>query len=185
MYHDFFGGVPSGIYLQDNYLPIRLHGSTLPCTHVCRYLYVHSRAYSYTRTCARVDVKHVEKTWVWFKTRADWRNTTDIRNVRSANEAIDSHIRRAPAINNSPGPINAIVQRRVTKARPCECVSVRMAACARLRRTIILVASHTCIYRIWVNKGEGRGRGRVEGETFQSEGETHSRTGAPTSCPAS
>lgn len=34
--------------------------------------------------------------------------------IRKKRNYIDVHIRRVPSINNSPGPINAIVQRRVT-----------------------------------------------------------------------
>ena len=43
---------------------------------------------------------------------------------------MDGHIRLAPAINNSPGPINAIVQRRVTGAGACACAGAH----ARVRR---------------------------------------------------
>lgn len=112
---------------------------------VCTRIRALTRTVSHSHACARtpVCVKYVEKTASDLRPKPVYRrNTTDIRNVRSANEAIDSHIRRAPAINNSPGPINAIVQRRVTKVRPCECVSV--AACARYRHSSDGACVRTC-----------------------------------------
>jgi len=118
------------------------------------------KASTFSFVCTRIDdsyvcIKYIEKTVS--DLRPYRRNITDIRNVRSTNEAIDSHIRRAPAINNSPGPINAIVQRRVTKVRSCECVSV--AACACYRHS----SDGVCMYL--------RAR-KLRYRAFQSEGET-------------
>lgn len=132
-----------------------------------------ARGRTFANVRARVSVKYVEKTVPDLRPRAYRRNTTDIRNVRSANEAIDSHIRRAPAINNSPGPINAIVQRRVTKVRPCECVSV--AACACYRHSSDRRA-RVCVYLRAVHVSYGY-------RAFQSEGETLANRCSPTSCP--